>query len=35
MADFQINDGDLTGFQGKVAIITGRFDDTHSIQALS
>lgn len=23
MTDFQINDGDLTGFQGKVAIVTG------------
>jgi hypothetical protein len=23
MTDFQINDNDLTGFQGKVAIVTG------------
>ena len=30
MASFEISDADLTGFQGKVAIITG---NDHSIQS--
>lgn len=30
MASFEINDSDLTGFQGKVAVITGRHPSTQS-----
>jgi hypothetical protein len=33
MTDFQINDEDLTGFKGKVAIVTG--ETSHSSAASS
>jgi hypothetical protein len=34
MTDFQINDADLSGFKGKVAIITGIFGHKKIIRAL-